>query len=52
MERTQDKQVINITEPLMNRINELISHYPPIKENQRYCPFYMKFKMLMKLVEH
>jgi hypothetical protein len=22
MERTQDKQVINITEPLMNRINE------------------------------
>jgi hypothetical protein len=49
MERTQDKQVINITEPLMNRINELISHYPPIKENQRYCPFYMKFKMLMKI---
>jgi hypothetical protein len=34
MERTQDKQVINITEPLMNRINELINHYPPIKENQ------------------
>jgi hypothetical protein len=31
MERTQDKQVIN-TEPLMNRINELISHYPPIKK--------------------
>jgi hypothetical protein len=25
MERTQDKQVINITEPLMNRINELIA---------------------------
>jgi NADH-quinone oxidoreductase subunit E len=49
MERTQDKQVINITEPLMNRINELISHYLPIKENQHYCPFYMKFKMLMKL---
>jgi hypothetical protein len=49
MERTQDKQVINITEPLMNRINELISHYPPIKENQHYCPFYMKFKMLMKI---
>jgi NADH-quinone oxidoreductase subunit E len=35
MERTQDKQVINITEPLMNRINELISHYPLIKENQQ-----------------
>jgi NADH-quinone oxidoreductase subunit E len=49
MERTQDKQVINITEPLMNRINELISHYPADKENQRYCPFYMKFKMLMKI---
>jgi hypothetical protein len=32
MERTQDKQVINITEPLMNRINELINHYPPIKK--------------------
>jgi NADH-quinone oxidoreductase subunit E len=31
MERTQDKQVINITEPLMNRINELISHYPADK---------------------
>jgi hypothetical protein len=25
MERTQDKQVINITESLMNRINELMS---------------------------
>jgi NADH-quinone oxidoreductase subunit E len=24
----------------MNRINELISHYPPIKENQRYCPLH------------
>jgi hypothetical protein len=47
MERTQDKQVINITEPLMNRINELM----PLtaEENQRYCPFYMKFKMLMKI---
>jgi NADH-quinone oxidoreductase subunit E len=29
MERTQDKQ--DITEPLMNRINELISHYPADK---------------------
>jgi NADH-quinone oxidoreductase subunit E len=38
MERTQDK-VINITEPLMNRINELISHHPADKKNQRYCPF-------------
>jgi hypothetical protein len=48
MERTQDKQVINITEPLMNRINELISHYPPIKKSA-LLPFYMKFKMLMKI---
>jgi hypothetical protein len=46
MERTQDKQV-NITESLMNRINELIATTPPIKENQHYYPFYMKFKMLM-----
>jgi NADH-quinone oxidoreductase subunit E len=38
MERTQDKQVINITEPLMNRINELISHYPADKRKSALLP--------------
>jgi hypothetical protein len=37
MERTQHKQEINMTEALMSRINELISHYPEDKENQLYC---------------
>jgi NADH-quinone oxidoreductase subunit E len=38
MERTQDKQVINITESLMNRINELISHYPADKRKSALLP--------------
>jgi NADH-quinone oxidoreductase subunit E len=38
MERTQDKQVINITEPLMNRINELINHYPADKRKSALLP--------------
>jgi hypothetical protein len=46
MERTQDKQVINITEPLMNRINELII-LPADKKISAIA--YMKFKMLMKI---
>ncbi len=33
MERTIHKQEINMTEALMNRINELISHYP--EENRK-----------------
>ncbi len=33
MERTFHKQEINMTEALMNRINELISHYP--EENRK-----------------
>ncbi|WP_374506638.1 NAD(P)H-dependent oxidoreductase subunit E [Flavobacterium sp.] len=33
MERTLHKQEINMTEALMNRINELISHYP--EENRK-----------------
>jgi hypothetical protein len=49
MERTQDKQVINITEP-MNRINELISHYPADKRKSALLPD-MKFKMPAK-IEH
>jgi NADH-quinone oxidoreductase subunit E len=32
MERTQHKQEINMTEALMSRINELISHYPEDKK--------------------
>jgi NADH-quinone oxidoreductase subunit E len=31
MERTNYKQEINMTETLINRINELISHYPEDK---------------------
>jgi NADH-quinone oxidoreductase subunit E len=38
MERTH-KQEINMTETLMNRINELISHYPEDKKNQLYTHF-------------
>jgi hypothetical protein len=45
MERTQDKQVIyRIVDEPNQRINATT---PPIKENQHYYPFYMKFKMLM-----
>jgi hypothetical protein len=47
MERTQDKQEINITEPLMNRINEL--PLPADKRKSALLPFYMKFKMLMTI---
>jgi len=38
MERTHYKQEINITEPLMNRINELISHYPEGKQKSALLP--------------
>jgi NADH-quinone oxidoreductase subunit E len=38
MERTHIKQEINITEPLMNRINELISHYPADKKKSALLP--------------
>ncbi len=38
MERTQYKQEINITESLMNRINELISHYPADKKKSALLP--------------
>jgi NADH-quinone oxidoreductase subunit E len=36
MERTQDN---NITESLMNRINELISHYPADKRKSTIARF-------------
>ncbi len=38
MERTTIKQEINITETLMNRINELISHYPEDKRKSALLP--------------
>ena len=38
MERTQYKQEINITDALMARINELISHYPDDKKKSALLP--------------
>ena len=38
MERIQVKQEINITESLMHRINELISHYPNDKSKSALLP--------------
>src|SRR3954465_5611031 len=38
MERTHIHQEKNITEPLMNRINELISHYPEDKIKSALLP--------------
>ena len=38
MERTQYQQEIDITETLMNRINELISHYPDDKRKSALLP--------------
>ena len=38
MERTQYKQEINMTEALMNRINELISHYPEGEQKSALLP--------------
>ncbi len=38
MERTYHKQEINMTEALMNRINELISHYPEDKRKSALLP--------------
>ena len=38
MERTIIKQEINITETLMDRINELISHYPEDKSKSALLP--------------
>jgi NADH-quinone oxidoreductase subunit E len=38
MERTHYEQKINITESLMNRINELISHYPEDKIKSALLP--------------
>lgn len=38
MERTHHKQEINMTDTLMNRINELISHYPEDKKKSALLP--------------
>jgi NADH-quinone oxidoreductase subunit E len=38
MEKTHYKQEINITETLMNRINELVSHYPDDKRKSALLP--------------
>ena len=38
MERTHYIQEINITESLMNRINELVSHYPADKKKSALLP--------------
>ncbi|CAM3878155.1 NAD(P)H-dependent oxidoreductase subunit E [Flavobacterium branchiophilum] len=38
MERTHYKQEINITDALMNRINELLSHYPDDKSKSALIP--------------
>ena len=38
MERTHHKQEINMTEALMARINELISHYPEDKKKSALRP--------------
>ena len=38
MERSHIKQEINITDALMNRINELISHYPADKRKSALLP--------------
>jgi NADH-quinone oxidoreductase subunit E len=38
MERTYHKQEINMTEALMTRINELISHYPEDKKKSALLP--------------
>ena len=38
METTHYKQEINMTESLMNRINELISHYPEGKQKSALLP--------------
>ena len=38
MERSDIKQEININDTLMNRINELISHYPADKRKSALLP--------------
>ncbi len=61
MERTHYKQEINITETLMNRINELISHYPEDKRKSALLPVlhevqdahenWLSFELMNKVAE-
>ena len=61
MERTQYKQEINMTETLMNRINELISHYPEDKIKSALLPVlhevqdahdnWLSFELMNKVAE-
>lgn len=61
MERTHYKQEINITETLMNRINELISHYPSDKRKSALLPVlhevqdahdnWLSFELMNKVAE-
>ena len=61
MERTHYKQEINMTEALMNRINELISHYPEDKRKSALLPVlhevqdahnnWLSFELMNKVAE-
>jgi NADH-quinone oxidoreductase subunit E len=61
MERTHYKQEINITETLMTRINELISHYPEGKQKSALLPIlhevqdahdnWLSFELMNKVAE-
>jgi len=61
MERTHYLQEINITETLMNRINELISHYPSDKRKSALLPVlhevqdahdnWLSFELMNKVAE-
>ena len=61
MERTHYLQEINITEALMNRINELISHYPSDKRKSALLPVlhevqdahdnWLSFELMNKVAE-
>ena len=61
MERTHYLQEINITETLMNRINELISHYPEDKRKSVLLPVlhevqdahdnWLSFELMNKVAE-
>jgi len=61
MERTHYLQEINITETLMNRINELISHYPEDKRKSALLPVlhevqdahdnWLSFELMNKVAE-
>jgi NADH-quinone oxidoreductase subunit E len=51
MERTHYKQEINMTETLMNPINELISHYPEDKKKSALLPILHEVQDARKLAK-